>query len=166
MDNNIVLIIEFLIVLFIIYSCFKRFFGSKKETLYLSEKYIGIDSPIAIHGYPDRVIKTKDGYLRVDDFKTRNQSRVYDSDIWQLSCYKYILRRTQKLPVMEESKVLVKSKGQVKEVVVRLKSDEEVEKLYNSYQEIVEGSRKATLCNNKKFCARCPYNQKQCFPNV
>jgi CRISPR/Cas system-associated exonuclease Cas4 (RecB family) len=168
MDNhNIFLILECLVVLFILYSFIKRFVGGHKdnETLYMSEKYIGIDTPIAIHGYPDRVIKVN-GALRVDDFKTRGQFKVYDSDIWQISCYKYILRRTQKLPVLEESKVVIKNGKQTKEFVIRLKSDEEIEKLYAKYTAILNNEKKPTLCNNKRFCAKCPYYQDKCFPNV
>lgn len=166
-EHNIILLLEFLIVIFILYTFIKRFISSpkNKETLYMSEKYIGIDQPIALHGYPDRVIKTAEGYLRVDDFKTRSQLRVYDSDIWQLSCYKYILRRTQKLPILEESHVIVKNKKETKSFVVKLKSDEQVEKLYKTYVDVLNGDKKASYCGNRKYCEKCPYYKDKCFPD-
>lgn len=167
MEYNIVFIIGLLILFYIFYTFLKRFSGSSKnkETLFMSEKYIGIDSPIALHGYPDRVIKTPEGYLRVDDFKTRSQLKVYDADIWQLSCYKYILRKTQNLPIMEESHVIVKNKKETKSFIIKLKSDEEVEKLYFNYINILNGNKKPTYCSNKRFCSKCPYYKDKCFPD-
>lgn len=166
-EHIIILILECLLIFFILYTFIKRFIGSSKdkETLFMSEKYIGIDTPIALHGYPDRVIKTPDGYLRVDDFKTRSQLRVYDSDIWQLSCYKYILRRTQKLPVMEESHVIVKNNKETKSFVIKLKSDEQVEKLYKTYVDVLNGNKSPSYCSNKKYCQKCPYYKDKCFPD-
>lgn len=131
--------------------------------IYAQETYIGIDSPIALHGRPDRVMWAG-RYLRVEELKTRQRVAVYDSDVWQLSMYKYILRRVQPHPVLEEARVWVKVGERLVPKDVTLKSDAQVEALYARYQALRSGQVAPTLCTNRRYCQRCSHHQVRCFP--
>ena len=58
--------------------------------LWLAEKQIECETPVPLHGKPDQVFRLRNRKLVVVDVKTR--SRVFRSDIMQLSVYRTILR--------------------------------------------------------------------------
>ena len=57
--------------------------------LWLAERQIECETPVPLHGKPDQVFRLRNGKLVVIDVKTR--SRVFRSDIMQLSVYRTIL---------------------------------------------------------------------------
>lgn len=64
----------------------------KNSDLFLNEAEINCVNPQKMHGRVDQVFKTPHDLLVIVDTKTRNQHRVYDRDIMQLSLYAMILR--------------------------------------------------------------------------
>lgn len=136
----------------------------KPKQIYLFEKYIGIDSPIAIQGKPDKVIWVN-GKLKIIEFKTRERNVVYESDIWQLSIYRYILTHTQNKEVMSEADVLINKNGKTITKTVKLKTNEEVEGLYYRYINVHQGNVLPNMTKNKAFCKHCPHYKISCFPN-
>lgn len=57
--------------------------------LWLAEKQIKCETPVPLHGKPDQVFRLRNGKLVVVEVKTR--SRVFRSDIMQMSVYRTIL---------------------------------------------------------------------------
>lgn len=136
----------------------------KPKKIYSAEQYIGIDSPIAIQGKPDLVV-WHEGKLRIKELKSRKTNMVYESDIWQLSIYRYILTHIQTKEVMNEADVLINKNGQLIEKTVKLRTNEEVEQLYYRYLNVHRGDVLPLLTKNKGFCKRCPHYNVSCFPD-
>jgi len=57
----------------------------------LSEQPLELFEPIQLKGTVDQVLKMKNGLHIALDTKTRNHTTVYAKDIFQLSCYTYLL---------------------------------------------------------------------------
>ena len=57
----------------------------------LSEQPLEVFEPIQLKGTVDQVLKMKNGLHIALDTKTRNHTTVYAKDIFQLSCYTYLL---------------------------------------------------------------------------
>lgn len=145
--------------------------NDSQPKIYLAEKYIGIDEPIALHGYPDRVVWEKNEYeeenLVIEDLKTRNYSKVFETDIIQLSVYKYILKRIQKDGIVsEKAKIHIKTPNGIRTKYIELYSDEKVEEIYKRYQLLNKGDIIPKQINNINFCSKCPHYQKHCFPEI
>ena len=145
----------------------------QEPKIYLTEKYIGIDNPIAIHGYPDRVIWKKESpndkqeKLIIEDLKNRNYFKVFETDIIQLSVLKYILKRVQKDgEVSEKARIHIKTPNGTKIKYIDLYSDEKVEEIYNRYQLLNKGDVIPKQINNINFCIKCPHYQKYCYPEI
>lgn len=108
----------------------------RASALFLNEADIAIESPLALHGRVDQVFKTKSQSLLLVDTKTRKRFRVYESDIIQLSIYRYILLHQYKIAVEDYAYVRVQIDGRngaiVKYIKVNLLSESEVEKLVSA----------------------------------
>ena len=128
--------------------------------VYARELYIGIDRPISVHGKVDKISRVGKS-LRVEEYKTRKSPVVYEGDVWQLSFYKFILKRTQSKPVLEEGVVTMRCGDREYEKRVKLKTDEQVVRFFNRYQEVVcgVGAKKAA---SEKYCARCSHFKVRC----
>lgn len=148
--------------------------NSKQEPkIYLAEKYIGIDEPIAIHGYIDRAVwekehpEDKKEKIVIEELKNRTYAKVFEPDIIQLSVYKYILKRIQKDgEVSERAKVYVQTPEGKQAKYVDLYSDEKIEELYKRYKNLDKGDVVPKEINNINYCKKCPHFQKHCYPDV
>jgi len=151
------------IVLFSIFFVVLVWFFYPRSGVYAKEKYVGIDFPIPVHGKIDQIVWS--GFrLQVQDLKTRKINKVYDSDVWQLSFYRYILSRVQKRPVVYSGVVLVKVGKNVFSHVVKLKNDKEVESFFFQFKNIFLGdsAKKAPIY----ICRGCGHFQKNCGGGV
>lgn len=173
MDNQIILdwvIIISVVVFFFIHIESKK---SKKTTvtkkekepeIYLTETYIGIDVPIPLQCYPDRVV-WENGKLLIEDLKNRKYKTVFETDIIQLSVCKYILKRVQKDgEVLEKAKLYIQTPNGMEEKYIDLYSDEKVEELYKRYVSLMNKDIVPREIKNINFCKKCPHYQKYCFP--
>lgn len=74
----------------------------QKSELVMNEEEISIQYPIEETRRVDQVFKTPEDVHIILDTKTRKSHKVYDTDIFQISRYAYILRRGHKLVVANE----------------------------------------------------------------
>ncbi|RSE57623.1 hypothetical protein EGT81_19500 [Alcaligenes faecalis] len=63
----------------------------RNATLYMNERTLAMQKPVRLNAKVDQVYRKRNGLLVLVETKTRNQHRVYDSDIYQLSLYALIL---------------------------------------------------------------------------
>lgn len=131
----------------------------RKEKIHSREEYYGIDHPIALQGRIDQVSWVK-GHLRVEELKTRLHNTVYQSDVWQLSLYKFLLRHAQNKKVSEEGVVYIKTSQSVFTHHVTLKTDKEVINYFHRYLKIKFKKTIGNKINNKNFCNRCSHKSR------
>ncbi len=114
----------------------------RRSKLVMMEQDIDCASPIALKGRPDTVFETGRGELVILDTKTRKSHVYADSDILQMSVYRYILERGYGKKVSRYGYVR-SVVGQYKPTVqyhkVHLLSWGAVEHLYREYKAIQEG---------------------------
>lgn len=158
---NILLLLVLIFIVFVIYKILKP------KTIYLNEQYIGIDEPIPLHGRPDKV-SFLGNKLLIEELKTRNRSVVYESDIWQMSIYRYILCYSQKREVMDYGIVWIKlpNKKDFVRKEVKLKSLKDVEGLYYRYLKLKNKDIIPVCTKNRNFCKHCSHYNTKCFPDI
>lgn len=118
----------------------------RTATVFLNEEEVSTRLPVPLHGITDQVFKTGRDKLIVVDTKTREQFRVYTSDIIQLSVYGLILsvKHQGKFAVSPHGYVRVVvdaggAKEQVRYIRVKLLPESEVVALWKKYQAIKKG---------------------------
>lgn len=115
----------------------------RTATLFLSEQDIATSLPVQMHGRVDQVYKTKRGVLIPLDTKSRPMTRVYESDIIQISVYRIILLHQYNVPVANYGYVRTvteTSTGErVRYIKTKLLSERQVVKLWRRYQSIRSG---------------------------
>lgn len=128
--------------------------GKGKLSTYLTDHYMRIDSPIAVCGAPDVIWSDENDVLIVGDYKSRENGRVYESDIIQLSVYKLLLEYTQHRSVADFGYVHFRDGRRSR---VNLLNAREVIDLYWRYQDISQGSIQGQCINRKGYCQYCRY---------
>ena len=123
---------------------------------YAIEKTLEIEEPVALIGRPDVVWQNGLQHLVVGDYKTRKNPQVYESDIIQLSAYRFLLCRTQKRKVEKYGFIHFADGRRTR---VELMSDREIIGLYQRYLAICSGRKKARSCENENYCAYCAYRE-------
>lgn len=121
---------------------------------YAVEKTLEIEEPIALIGRPDVVWQNGLQHLVVGDYKTRPNQQVYDSDIIQLSAYRFLLCRTQKRKVEKYGFIHFTGGRRMR---VELMGERDIIRLYKRYLAICEGKKKLETCTNENYCAYCAY---------
>lgn len=129
--------------------------------LWCSEKSFRCQKPVPLAFKPDRVYKSADGVLIVEETKTHH--RVYRNDILQLSVAATGLRAITGLPVADYGYVrLVTDSGNHTEFKkVPLLPDREIEAIYHRRQKILSGdivpikSCRTALCRGCAYRAAC-----------
>lgn len=105
----------------------------------LNERDIRCLHPIALHGKPDQLFRTKDGLYVLVDTKKRDQCRVFTCDQVQLSVYAFILRRQGHIIHPDGFIRIPFDDGRVAFLPVKLLSDETILKLHKQFLDIKSG---------------------------
>lgn len=124
----------------------------RSATVFLNEEEVSTRLPVPLHGIADQVFKTSRGKLIVVDTKTRENFRVYTSDIIQLSVYGLILsvkyQGQHKVSPHGYVRVVVgagEAREQVGYIKVKLLPESQVVALWKKYQAI-KGRRVRAKC--------------------
>lgn len=165
--SYLVLLCIILVIIYRIYKAIKtqRFYDSEgmpgeivSSSLLASEKSLSISTPIKIHGTPDQVYLTEDKKVIVVDTKNRNNGRIYDKDILQLSLYSLMLKKKYTRYEMESNYAYMRlvSNNTVKYKKVSLYDEEKLITLYNHYHDLIEGNVQA-IKTSYLPCQSCHY---------
>lgn len=125
--------------------------------MWCSEKLFRCQKPAKFVFKPDRVYKSAEGVLIVEETKTHD--RVYASDVLQLSVAATGLRSIAGLPVADYGYVrLVTDRGRRTEFKkVRLFTDREVVAIHNRRQAILNGEITPSKSCQTGLCGGCAY---------
>lgn len=125
--------------------------------LWCSEKLFRCQKPAMLVFKPDRVYKSANGMLIVEETKTHD--RVYPSDVLQLSVAATGLRSISNLKVADYGYVrLVTDGGRLTEFKkVRLLQDREIVAIHNRRQRILNGEIMPVKTCQAGLCKGCAY---------
>lgn len=114
----------------------------RDSTLFMNELPVSTDTPVPFHGKVDQVFRTSTGMLILVDTKSRDSVKSYNSDVIQLSVYRFILARTYGSSVAMHAYVRIlrgQFKPEVSYVRVQLLGDDAMVHLWREYNDIREG---------------------------
>lgn len=124
-------------------------------TVYRLEPYLKIREPIPLCGAPDVVWRRKgSSTLIVGDYKSRANHRIYESDIIQLSVYRFLLLHTQEKAVADYGYIHFNDGSRRR---VKLLREKQISKLYERYRKVLAGNiEPAKVCRNE-YCRHCSH---------
>lgn len=127
----------------------------KGASLALVEKNIITDAPFPVVGRPDQVYRLANGDHVPLENKNRDDHRVYDTDIAQLSLQAWLLRQTGK-PTASFGYVVINSRRtrQRKSIRVDLYADAVCVRIIQRYLDVTEG-RTVAKKNRGGKCKSC-----------
>ena len=128
-------------------------------TLFSNERGLKIAEPIALSGRPDQVWQSTNGSLVVTDTKTRTTTRVYDSDIVQLSAYAYMLR-AEGHPVHDTAYVRTPARFGSRYTPVELLPGAAIEALHARYHAVMAGTTEPRCNAGEALCRHCGHQPR------
>lgn len=133
----------------------------KAGRVVLVEKNLLADDPYPVVGRPDQVYRLDSGLHVPLENKNRDEHRVYETDIAQLSLQAWLLRRNG-MPTAPFGFVAINSRrtGQRKALRVELRDDAYCERLIARYLALIDGrlhprrsrGRKCDTCGHRRAC--------------
>lgn len=131
----------------------------KGASLVLVEVNLITDVPFRVVGRPDQVYRLANGDHVPVENKNRDDARVYDTDIAQLSLQAWLLRLTGR-PTTSFGYVAINSQriGKRKSIRVNLYPDAVCERIIRRYLDVTEGRvvAKKSIGGKCKFCGHRP----------
>lgn len=119
---------------------------------------------VLVYGRSEQVYRVPSGELVPVESKTRQYSKVYDSDIIQTSLQAQALRATHRR-VAEHGYVRTWNRRtkQVRYHRIQLLPERMLRSLVERYFDIIEGRRTPIRQQNRKACTSCQYKER-CWP--
>lgn len=127
-----------------------------KLSPYMLERFLKITNPVPLCGKPDVVWEARDGTLIVGDYKSRDNQKVYESEVIQLSVYKLLVEKTQNRRVADYGFIHFKNRSMKK---VYLMTEAEIIALYYRYWNVIAGEVEACAANTN-YCRYCSHKRK------
>ena len=153
-------VLSFIVILF-----FYAYIHAQRSHILYKAKLVGREKsilclgPIPLRGRPDEIYQARTSELVVVDYKNREQDRVFQSDITQLSTYATILRNSDFFntkKVHPYGFVILPSEKKIK---VKLLNDNQIEKKYNRALQIYD-KKQPKKASNKSYCKKCNYRNE------
>lgn len=124
-------------------------------TVYRLEPYLKIREPIPLCGAPDVVwLRKGSSTLIVGDYKSRVNRRIYESDIIQLSVYRFLLLHTQEKAVADYGYIHFSDGSRRR---VKLLREKQLGKLYERYRKILAGAVEPEKVFPREYCRHCSH---------
>lgn len=126
--------------------------------LIYSERRFEVSEPVSLSVRLDRAYRLRSGLVVLMELKTRRRSRVFPSDVVQLSAQRLALERATRHAVARHGYVVAEAlDGKRKSYRVRLLSDEAVVGLIRRREAILAGQQAPRAAVSPKLCVACAY---------
>jgi CRISPR-associated exonuclease Cas4 len=126
--------------------------------LLYSERRFEVREPVHLSVRLDRAYLLQSGLVVLMELKTRSRSRVFPSDVVQLSAQRLALERATRQVVASHGYVVAETlDGKRKSYRVRLLSDETVVGLIRRREAILAGQQAPGAAVSPKLCVACAY---------
>ncbi|MDU2065403.1 MAG: PD-(D/E)XK nuclease family protein [Sporomusaceae bacterium] len=127
--------------------------SAAKLVLYRTEWYMEIVDPVPLCGAPDVVWRSRNKLI-VGDYKSRSSCKVYPSDKIQLSVYRLLLKKNQKMPVADYGFIHF---ANGRKETIKLYSEKEILQLVKRYSAIRAGKIKPEKKCDAFYCRYCSH---------
>lgn len=131
--------------------------------IYSREKMYGIDIPFSLCGKPDLIMQELGGLLVIHDHKTRKSSRVYDSDVLQLSLYAILVAGATGRKVADYGVIrAIDPRGGLVRHRVPLIKDARLHSLHDRFMAVASQPAAAKRNGPHYLCKQCGFHGREC----